>query len=47
MRNLYILISFVMLFFLGCITTPEITSTTEHGDIEAISLKVLNESNLS
>jgi len=35
-----------MLFFLGCITTPEITSTTEHGDIEAISLKVLNESNL-
>ncbi len=44
MKKFYIILSFVVLFILGCISTPDISSTTEHGDLEITSFKLLNES---
>lgn len=46
MRNLSIFISFVILFLAGCITSPEIPSTTEQGDIEVVLLETLNKTPL-
>ncbi len=44
MRYLSILIFFVILFFAGCVSPPDAPPTTEQGDIEIISFKLLNES---